>query len=120
MKFVAQRVSAASLTVDERPVSDIGRGLVVYFGVQAGDTEEMAQKCAQKIAALRVFEDGAGKMNLSVKDVGGEVLFVSQFTLLGDIRKGNRPSFTAAEEPTRAAALYRYAAERLREQGVPV
>lgn len=84
MKFVAQRVSQASLTVDAKPVSDIGRGLVVYFGVKTGDTEQQAVKCAEKIAHLRVFEDDAGKMNLSVKDVGGEVLFVSQFTLYGE------------------------------------
>ena len=120
MKFVAQRVSEASLTVDNEPVSAIGRGLVVYFGVRRGDGEAQAAKCAEKIAKLRVFEDGAGKMNLSVRDVGGEVLFVSQFTLYGDAAKGNRPSFTEAEEPTRAKALYLFAADCLRAQGVPV
>ena len=120
MKFVAQRVSGAALTVEDKPVSEIGRGLVVYFGVAAGDTQAQADKCAEKIAALRVFEDDAGKMNLSVKDVGGEVLFVSQFTLCGDVRKGNRPSFTNAEEPSRAKMLYEYAAEKLRACGVPV
>lgn len=120
MKFVAQRVSQASLTVDAKPVSDIGRGLVVYFGVKTGDTEQQAVKCAEKIAHLRVFEDDAGKMNLSVKDVGGEVLFVSQFTLYGDARKGNRPSFIEAERPERADKLYLYAADKLHEQGIPV
>ena len=120
MKFVAQRVSKALLTVDAKPVSDIGRGLVVYFGVKTGDTEQQAVKCAEKIAHLRVFEDDAGKMNLSVKDVGGEVLFVSQFTLYGDARKGNRPSFIEAERPERADKLYLYAADKLREQGIPV
>lgn len=120
MKFVAQRVSQASLTVDAKPVSDIGRGLVVYFGVKTGDAEQQAVKCAEKIAHLRVFEDDAGKMNLSVKDVGGEVLFVSQFTLYGDARKGNRPSFIEAERPERADKLYLYAADKLREQGVSV
>ena len=120
MKFVAQRVSEASLTVDNEPVSAIGRGLVVYFGVRRGDGEAQAAKCAEKIAKLRVFEDGAGKMNLSVRDVGGEVLFVSQFTLYGDAAKGNRPSFTEAEEPTRAKALYLFAVDCLRAQGVPV
>lgn len=120
MKFVAQRVSRASITVDHKPVSEIGRGLVVYFGVKAGDGEDQAKKCAEKIAHLRVFEDDAGKMNLSVKDVAGEVLFVSQFTLYGDAKKGNRPSFIEAERPERADELYRFAAERLREQGVPV
>ena len=120
MKFVAQRVSRARLTVDAEPVSEIGRGLVVYFGVKAGDVERQAEKCAEKIARLRVFEDDAGKMNLSVADVGGEVLFVSQFTLYGDARKGNRPSFTEAERPERADALYLYTAERLRALGIPV
>ena len=120
MKFVAQRVSGAALTVDGKPVSEIGRGLVVYFGVKVGDGEEQAEKCAEKIARLRVFGDEAGKMNRSVSDVGGEVLFVSQFTLYGDARKGNRPSFTEAERPERAKALYEYAAEGLRAQGVPV
>lgn len=120
MKFVAQRVSQASLTVDAKPVSDIGRGLVVYFGVKTGDTEQQAVKCAEKIAHLRVFEDDAGKINLSVKDIGGEVLFVSQFTLYGDARKGNRPSFIEAERPEPADKLYLHAADKLREQGISV
>ena len=120
MKFAAQRVSNASLSVDGKPVSEIGRGLVVYFGVKAGDTAEQAAACARKIASLRVFDDDAGKMNLSVRDVGGEVLLVSQFTLYGDVSRGNRPSFTAAERPDRAETLYLAAAEALRAAGVPV
>jgi len=120
MKFVAQRVTGAILTADHKPVSEIGRGLVVYFGVGRGDCERDAVKCAEKIASLRVFEDGAGKMNLSVKDVGGEVLFVSQFTLYGDARKGNRPSFSEAERPERANELYECAFARLQDLGVPV
>ncbi len=120
MKLVAQRVSGASLKVDGKLVSEIGRGLVVYFGVKVGDTQAQAEKCAEKIAALRVFPDEAGKMNLSVSDVKGEVLFVSQFTLYGDARKGNRPSFTEAERPERAAELYDFAAEKLLARGVPV
>lgn len=120
MKLVAQRVSGASLKVDGKLVSEIGRGLVVYFGVKVGDTQAQAEKCAEKIAALRVFPDEAGKMNLSVLDVKGEVLFVSQFTLYGDARKGNRPSFTEAERPERAAELYEFAAEKLLVRGVPV
>ena len=120
MKYVAQRVNGATLSVDGQLVSEIGRGLVVYFGVKVGDEESQADKCAEKLANLRVFEDEAGKMNLSVKDVGGEILFVSQFTLYGDCKKGNRPSFTDAERPERAKALYEYATEKLREQGVPV
>lgn len=120
MKFVAQRVNRATLSVNGQLVSEIGHGLVVYFGVKVGDTESQAVKCAEKIASLRIFEDDAGKMNLSVKDVGGEVLFVSQFTLFGDVRKGNRPGFTDAERPERANALYEFAAEQLRGQNVPV
>ena len=120
MKFVAQRVSEASLTADGGLVSEIGRGLVVYFAVGAGDGAAQAEKCAEKIARLRVFEDEAGKMNRSVLDTGGEVLLVSQFTLYGDARKGSRPSFTQAERPDRAEELYRAAAEALRARGVPV
>ena len=120
MKFVAQRVTHAKLTVNGQPVSEIGRGLVVYFGVRAGDEKEQAKKCAEKIALLRVFEDDEGKMNRSVLDTGGEVLLVSQFTLYGDARKGNRPSFTSAERPERANELYEYAIEELRARGVPV
>ena len=120
MKFVAQRVSRALLTVGGEPVSEIGHGLVVYFGVKVGDSAKQAEKCAEKIAHLRIFEDDAGKMNLSVTDVGGEVLLVSQFTLYGDAKKGNRPSFTEAERPEPADALYRYAADKWRELGVPV
>ncbi len=120
MKFVLQRVSRATLTVHGEPVSEIGCGLVVYFGVGAGDGEAQAKKCAEKIAKMRVFEDEADKMNLSVQDVCGEVLLVSQFTLYGDARKGNRPSFTQAEQPARANALYEYAAEQLRALGVAV
>lgn len=120
MKFVAQRVSRARLAVGNEPVSEIGCGLVVYFGVKTGDGAAQAEKCAEKIAHLRVFEDEAGKMNRSVTDVGGEVLLVSQFTLYGDAKKGNRPSFTQAECPEAADALYRLAAERLAALGVSV
>lgn len=120
MKFVAQRVTGATLTVDYKPVSEIGHGLVVYFGVKCGDNERQAKKCAEKIAALRVFEDADGKMNRSVKDVSGEVLFVSQFTLYGDAKKGNRPSFSEAERPERANALYECAFAHLQTLGVSV
>ncbi len=119
MRFVAQRVSHATLSVNGTPVSEIGYGLIVYFGVQAGDSEEKAEKCMQKVAALRVFEDGAGKMNLSVRDIKGEVLLVSQFTLLGDASHGNRPSFTLAERPGRAKELYDYALRYLVDLGIP-
>ncbi len=120
MIFVAQRVAKAALCVSGELVSEIGRGLVVFLGVKVGDTERQAEKAMEKVASLRIFEDDAGKMNRSVRDVAGEVLLVSQFTLLGDARKGNRPSFTDAERPERADALYKYAAEYLRSLGVPV
>lgn len=120
MKFVAQRVASATLCVSDELVSEIGRGLVVYLGVKAGDNEKQAEKAMEKVALLRVFEDEAGKMNLSVRDVQGEVLLVSQFTLYGDARKGNRPSFSEAERPERADALYEHAVSYLRSLGVPV
>ncbi len=120
MKFVAQRVVCARLSVNGQPVSEIGRGLVVYLGVRTGDTKPQAEKCAEKLAHLRIFEDGAGKMNLSVLDTGGEILLVSQFTLYGDCSRGHRPSFTEAERPEPAKALYEYAGERLEALGVPV
>ena len=120
MKFVAQRVLKAALCVSGELVSEIGRGLVVYLGVKAGDNEKQAEKAMEKAALLRVFEDDAGKMNLSVRDVKGEVLLVSQFTLYGDAKKGNRPSFSEAERPERADALYEHADSYLRSLGVPV
>ena len=120
MKFVAQRVASAALCVSGELVSEIGRGLVVYLGVKAGDNEKQAEKAMEKVALLRVFEDEAGKMNLSVRDVKGEVLLVSQFTLYGDSKKGNRPSFSEAERPERADALYEHAVSYLRSLGVPV
>ena len=120
MKFVAQRVASAALCVSGELVSEIGRGLVVYLGVKTGDSEQQAEKAMEKVASLRVFEDEAGKMNLSVRDVAGEVLLVSQFTLYGDAKKGNRPSFSEAERPERADALYEHAVSYLRSLGVPV
>lgn len=120
MRAVVQRVKKSSLRVNGELISEIPFGLVVFFGVRTGDTERQADAAAKKIANLRIFEDENGKMNLSVKDVGGEVLFVSQFTLYGDASHGNRPGFTLAERPERAEPLYRYAADRLAEQGVPV
>ena len=120
MRAVVQRVKASSLKVDGKLISEIPFGLVVFFGVRVGDAEGRAEAMAKKIANLRIFEDENGKMNLSVKDIGGEVLFVSQFTLYGDASHGNRPGFTLAERPERAEPLYRYAAEKLAEQGVPV
>ena len=101
-----QRVSDASVTVDGEEVARIGPGLLVLLGVGRGDGEAEADRIASKLLALRLFEDDAGKMNLSVRDVGGEILCVSQFTLYGDTRKGNRPSFVDAAPPEEAEALY--------------
>jgi D-tyrosyl-tRNA(Tyr) deacylase len=120
MRAVVQRVSRAAVSVAEEQIAQIGSGLLVLLGVQMGDSEQDAQYLADKLAKLRIFEDSQGKMNLSIKDVGGQALLVSQFTLLGDARGQNRPGFTQAEEPERANALYEYCCERLAFQGVPV
>lgn len=109
-----------ALSVDGKLISSIDFGLTVFLGVKQGDSEAQVEKIAYKIANLRIFEDGAGKMNLSVKDVGGEILLVSQFTLYGDCSHGNRPSFSTAEEPVRAKALYELCAEKLKGYGLPV
>lgn len=120
MKAVVQRVKKTTLSVDGKLISEIPFGLTVYLGVKTGDSEKEAAYLAKKIAALRIFEDENGKMNLSVKDVGGEVLLVSQFTLYGDASHGNRPSFTLAERPEKAERLYEYAVAQLVAQGVSV
>ncbi len=120
MRAVVQRVTGAELKVDGELISAIGKGLVVFFGVTQNDTEEKADYIAKKIANLRIFEDENGKMNKSVQDEGGEVLFVSQFTLYGDASHGNRPSFTAAARGEVAKPLYDYAASALSAFGVPV
>ena len=114
MKAVLQRVLSASVTVDEEIVGQIGAGLLVLLGVEQGDTEKDLVYLAEKTAHLRIFEDDNGKMNLSVLDVGGEVLVVSQFTLLGDCRKGRRPGFTKAAPPEQADADYLHFVEKLR------
>lgn len=120
MRSVIQRVLSADLSVDGVLVSKIGKGLIVYFGVGRGDTEASCEQTVKKIAGMRIFEDEDGKMNLSIKQIGGEILFVSQFTLCADCSHGNRPSFGMAESPDRANALYEYAAQKLREEGVTV
>ena len=120
MKAVVQRVKQTSLRVGDALISEIPFGLTVFFGIKCGDTKAQAEYLAKKIANLRIFEDENGKMNLSVKDVGGEVLMVSQFTLYGDASHGNRPSFTLAERPEQAEPLYDYAVECLRAHGVTV
>lgn len=118
MKAVIQRVYNAALSVKGNTVSEIGKGLVVYFCVEKGDDERCCDTFAGKLAKLRIFEDGQGKMNLSVLDVKGEILLVSQFTLAADLSKGNRPSFFNAEEPVRANELYLKTADILNGLGV--
>jgi len=120
VRAVVQRVTEACVTVGGEQAARIGRGLLVLAGVGTEDTQEDAQYLAAKIAALRIFEDDQGKMNLSAADVGGSALVVSQFTLYGDCRKGRRPSFTAAARPEKAEALYASLAKGLRALGLPV
>ena len=120
MKAVVQRVKKTALRVDGELISEIPFGLTVFLGVKTGDTEKEAAYIAKKIAGMRIFEDENGKMNLSVQDVGGEVLLVSQFTLYGDATKGNRPSFTLAARPEVAEPLYEYTVKELASYGVTV
>lgn len=120
MRAVIQRVSSASVTVDGAVAGRIGAGLLVLLGVGKGDTEADAETLARKIVELRVFQDEAGRMNLSVKDTGGALLVVSQFTLYGDTRKGRRPSFDLAAPPEEARRLYERFVEAARAQGVAV
>ena len=120
MRAVIQRVSEASVAVDGEVVGEIGRGLVVFLGVDVEDEEGDAKTMAEKTGGLRCFEDEDGKFNLSVHDVEGSVLLISQFTLHGDCRKGRRPSFSAAARPGTAVPLYESVAARLREQGLTV
>jgi D-tyrosyl-tRNA(Tyr) deacylase len=120
MKALIQRVREARVLVDGETVGEIGRGLLVLVCAVPEDDEGVAARLAAKIAKLRVFEDAAGKMNLSLRDVGGAALVVSQFTLAADTRKGNRPSFIGAAAPEMARALYESFAEALAEQGVLV
>ena len=117
MRALVQRVSDASVTVDGEQVARIGPGLLVLLGVGRGDGEAEADRIASKLLALRVFEDDAGKMNLSVRDIGGEILCVSQFTLYGDTRRGNRPSFVDAAPPEEAEALYEQVRSALGAKG---
>lgn len=120
MKAVLQRVAHGRVTVDGRAVGEIQSGLVVLLGVAEGDTDAEARWMADKMAALRIFEDDSEKMNLSVADVGGAILLVSQFTLLASCRKGRRPSFIGAARPDEGQRLYERVAEFLREGGLTV
>ena len=119
MRLVVQRVKQASVTVDGTCISKIGSGLLVLAGVSHGDTPFDARFLAKKTANLRIFQDGDGKMNLSVTDIGGEVLAVSQFTLYGDCTKGNRPSFIAAARPEQGEALFNEYVQALEKLGFP-
>jgi D-tyrosyl-tRNA(Tyr) deacylase len=116
MKAVIQRVDSASVSVGGSEISRIGAGLLVLLGVEKGDSEKDADFLLDKIIHLRIFEDGEGKMNRSLVDISGELLVVSQFTLLADCRKGRRPSFTDAADPAQATALYEYMLSRAREK----
>jgi D-aminoacyl-tRNA deacylase len=120
MRAVLQRVTRASVEVEGRVVGRIGVGWLVLLGVAKGDSVEDADKLAEKVAGLRAFEDEGGKMNLAVAEVGGSVLVVSQFTLLGDCRGGRRPSFIDAAEPAEAERLYLRFADRIRGLGLAV
>jgi D-aminoacyl-tRNA deacylase len=117
MRALVQRVSRAAVSVEGEEIASIGAGLLVLLGVRRGDGEAEADRIADKLLRLRVFEDGEGRMNLSVGEVGGEVLCVSQFTLYGDARKGNRPSFVEAAPPEEAEPLYERVRERLGARG---
>jgi D-aminoacyl-tRNA deacylase len=119
MRAVVQRVSRAQVAVDGEIVGQIGRGLLVLLGVTHADNKADADYLADKIAGLRIFEDGNGKMNLDITAVSGGILVVSQFTLYGDVRRGKRPSFDAAAAPQRARQLYEYFVERIRAAGLP-
>lgn len=118
MRAVVQRVSQARVTVGDRVTGEIGRGLLVLLGAGAGDGEADLAYLVDKLVNLRIFADPAGKMNLSVKDIGGGVLVVSQFTLYGDARQGRRPSFIGALEPVAARALYEQSLGAIRAAGV--
>jgi len=120
MKFVIQRVTRASVTVEGACIGAIDRGFVVFIGVGTEDTKETADKYVKKLLGLRIFEDAQGKTNLSLKEVNGGLLLISQFTLYADCRKGNRPSFIQAGAPALAEELYEYIIACCKQEGYPV
>lgn len=120
MKTVIQRVTKASVTVENKIVGKIGKGLLVLLGVGPEDTKNTADFLVQKLVKLRIFEDEKGKMNLSIKDIAGELLIISQFTLYADCRGGNRPSFTNAGKPEKANELYEYFIQKCKEENIKV
>lgn len=119
MRFVIQRVDHASVTVGEKIIGEIQKGFLVFIGVGREDTEAIADKYIRKMLGLRIFEDAEGKTNLSLKDVDGQLLLISQFTLYADCKKGNRPSFTQAGGPQEAERLYTYIVDKCRME-VPI
>lgn len=118
MRFVLQCVSQASCTVEGRVTGAIERGYLILVGIADSDTEETADRMLKKVAGLRIFPDENGKTNLSLAEIGGSILLISQFTLYADCRKGNRPSFVKAGKPDHAERLYRYLLERCRREGI--
>ncbi len=120
MKACVQRVLSGKVVVSGETVAEIGKGLVVLIGFEKGDLKSYVEKMAKKIVGLRIFEDSGGKMNLSVKDVKGELLVVPNFTLAADCRKGRRPSFQSSEEPSRAEEMFNLFVEKCREEGISV
>jgi D-tyrosyl-tRNA(Tyr) deacylase len=120
MRALLQRVSSASVSVENQVIGQTGPGLLILICAMQGDTEAQADKLAAKIAKLRIFKDDAGKMNCSVRDIGGSALVVSQFTLAADTSRGNRPGFSTAAPPAEGERLYEYFAEKLATEGIPV
>ena len=120
MRIVVQRVQRASVTIDNELYSEIKKGYLVLFGAEKDDVISQADWLSNKVSVLRCFPDEQGKMNLSIKDIQGEMLIVSQFTLCGDIRKGTRPSFDKAMKPDEANKMYEYFIQKVKEQGIPV
>lgn len=120
MRAVVQRVTDGDVSVENKITGAVGKGYVVLLGVEEGDSEADAEYMAEKITGLRIFEDNEGKMNLSITDIGGEILSVSQFTLLADARKGRRPSFVKAARPEEANRLYQCFNQKVRERGIKV
>ena len=120
MKFVIQRVTKGKVSVDDQVIGKINQGYVVLIGVSDEDSRQTADKMLKKMLGLRIFADENGKTNLALKDVNGELLMISQFTLYADCRKGNRPSFTKGAHPEQANTLYAYCAEYTKQLGIPV